>query len=40
MPFRLGYDDDTSANGTLYSDDVTIAGYTVGFVYITTFLRH
>lgn len=33
--FYLSYADGSTINGTLYTDDVTIAGYTVRFVHFT-----
>jgi hypothetical protein len=33
--FYLSYSDGSTTNGTLYTDDVTIAGYTVSFVHFT-----
>ncbi len=40
MPFSVVYGDGSAVNGTLYTDDVTIAGYTVGLCGSPTFAGH
>ena len=39
-PFDLGYEDGSGSKGTLYTDDVTIAGYTVGLGDLLMFSGH